>query len=478
MGKSILPALVLLGCSAIPALAGGGGADGDWELGVYVGFGDPDSYDPLDPGDDVLYGVRVGYFLTPRWSVEGSYQGLSAEGDVGGRRTDVDLDALRLNLLFNFSPEKDFRWFLTAGLGNESTDARGVSETDLGWNAGGGARWYFGSERRFAFRADVRWIEVDVGGDVGGVQNNREATGGFVWSFGGGPVPDSDGDQVPDRKDKCARSPRGALVDASGCPLDADGDGVFDGLDRCPETPRAWAVDRAGCPQDADGDGVPDMADRCPGTPKEAKVDTEGCPTEDADGDGVWNGDDRCPGTPRGVKVDPAGCPMDGDGDGVWDGEDQCPGSPRGSKVDSTGCPVAESARSGSPPAPSPAAVASPVLPEARKALVLEGVTFAGGSASLTPESQAILDRVAASLRENPDVRIEIGGHTDSAGESGRNRQLSLARAESVRGYLVSRGVPPGQLTVKGYGSSRPIADNGTEAGRALNRRVELSRLP
>ena len=159
---------------------------------------------------------------------------------------------------------------------------------------------------------------------------------------------------------------------------------------------------------------------------------------------------------------------MDADGDGVWDGADKCAGTPKGSRVDETGCPVVET------PPPGPA----PVIPEARKPLVLEGVTFATDSAVLTPESSVVLDRVAASLREHPEVRLEIGGHTDSKGEASRNQGLSASRAESVRSYLIGKGVLAGQLTARGYGSTRPIADNGTEAGRALNRRVELSRIP
>jgi outer membrane protein OmpA-like peptidoglycan-associated protein len=159
---------------------------------------------------------------------------------------------------------------------------------------------------------------------------------------------------------------------------------------------------------------------------------------------------------------------MDADGDGVWDGADKCPGTPKGSRVDDTGCPVVEAA----PPPP------APVIPEAMKPLVLEGVTFAINSSVLTPESSVVLDRVASSLKEHPEVRLEVGGHTDSNGDAARNLGLSTARAESVRTYLIGKGVPAGQLASKGYGSQRPVADNSTEAGRALNRRVELSRIP
>lgn len=337
-----LAVMLLLGCAAaVPAFAGGGGIAGDWEIGLYGGPASPDSYDSLDPDGGLLYGFRAGYYFTDRWSLEGSYQTFSTDGSAGGQDVDVDLDALRFNMLFNFRPGKKFRWFLTAGLGSEMVDYADVSESDLGWNAGGGARWLFGKKRHFGLRADARWVSVKAGGDIDQSQSSYEATGGLLWAFGGGPPKDTDGDRVKDSKDGCAATPRGALVDATGCPKDTDGDRVYDGIDKCISTPTGWKVDLTGCPADADADGVTDEMDRCPATPKEAKADANGCPVDDADADGVWDGGDRCPGTPKGVKVDPVGCPMDADGDGVFDGEDKCPGSPKGAPVDATGCPAA-----------------------------------------------------------------------------------------------------------------------------------------
>src|SRR5262245_5057392 len=114
----VLPAMVLLVCAAAaPAFAGGGGVDGDWEGGLYMGTAHPDSYDPLDPDNGTLYGVRLGYFFTDRWSVEGSFQGFGSNGDVAGTSPELDFRALRFNGLWNFRAEKKFRWFLTAGLG-------------------------------------------------------------------------------------------------------------------------------------------------------------------------------------------------------------------------------------------------------------------------------------------------------------------------------------------------------------------------
>ena len=114
---------------------------------------------------------------------------------------------------------------------------------------------------------------------------------------------------------------------------------------------------------------------------------------------------------------------------------------------------------------------------EGKKTLVLEGVNFETDSAKLTPDSHATLDRVAESLRDSPDVRVEIAGHTDSSGGDSHNLDLSKARAESVRDYLVSRGVDSSRLVARGYGQARSIDDNATEAGRARNRRVELTQI-
>jgi outer membrane protein OmpA-like peptidoglycan-associated protein len=108
--------------------------------------------------------------------------------------------------------------------------------------------------------------------------------------------------------------------------------------------------------------------------------------------------------------------------------------------------------------------------------LVLKGVRFDPGSAQLRPASLPDLDRVARSLRMNPHVVIGIAGHADSTGTSAINKRLSMARAGAVRAYLISKGVPPSRLEIRGYGSRRPVADNDTRVGRAENRRVDLAR--
>jgi OOP family OmpA-OmpF porin len=115
--------------------------------------------------------------------------------------------------------------------------------------------------------------------------------------------------------------------------------------------------------------------------------------------------------------------------------------------------------------------------PEPPARLILRGVTFATGSATLLPDAEEPLRATAASLLAQPATRIEVAGYTDDTGSRAVNERLSRARAESVRAFLVSAGVPGDRLTARGYGPAEPIASNATAEGRALNRRVELRRV-
>jgi OOP family OmpA-OmpF porin len=213
---------------------------------------------------------------------------------------------------------------------------------------------------------------------------------------------------------------------------------------------------------DSDGDGVPDVKDRCPNTPRGVKVDASGCPL-DSDGDGVPDVKDRCPNTPRGVKVDASGCPLDSDGDGVYDYLDKCPGTPPGTKVDTQGCPF-------------PTATKSAELTAAGTWLY-KGVQFETNSAELKTSSYPVLDEIAAGLKAQPGLRVEVQGHTDNTGKADYNLALSQRRAQSACQYLIDKGVASERLIPKGYGINRPIDTNNTKEGRARNRRVELKPL-
>ena len=101
-------------------------------------------------------------------------------------------------------------------------------------------------------------------------------------------------------------------------------------------------------------------------------------------------------------------------------------------------------------------------------------MTFITDSAELTPGSKRILNRVASSLKEWSEVDVEVEGHTDSVADAAYNKDLSQRRAESVRAYLIERGVSASRLSARGYGETRPVASNNTPEGRSKNRRVEL----
>jgi outer membrane protein OmpA-like peptidoglycan-associated protein len=105
----------------------------------------------------------------------------------------------------------------------------------------------------------------------------------------------------------------------------------------------------------------------------------------------------------------------------------------------------------------------------------LEGCNFDNGKATLQPGSYAILDRLIAYLQRKEDQRIEVGGHTDNVGKKEANQKLSQDRANAVRDYLVSKGIDPARITTKGYGDTKPLETNKTEAGRAENRRIEVT---
>ena len=110
--------------------------------------------------------------------------------------------------------------------------------------------------------------------------------------------------------------------------------------------------------------------------------------------------------------------------------------------------------------------------------IVLESILFESGSSTLLPQSFAELDRLAVELKNRPTVRIEISGHTDDQGSETTNKLLSQGRAESVKNYLVGKGIEAVRMEHKGYGESKPVASNKTEEGRKQNRRVEFVKIP
>ena len=381
-----------------------------------------------------------------------------------------------------------------------------------------GVRSMIGSN--MALRVEGR-MAYDKYSELSSAAYNGGAFVGLSYFMGGGPPKDTDVDGVPDKKDACPNTLRGATVDLRGCPSDSDRDGVLNGLDRCPNTPANTPVDATGCTRDTDGDGVADNLDRCASTPANARpVNATGCPV-DTDNDGVADYLDRCANTAAGVPVDANGCPRDTDNDGVTDNNDRCANTPAnarpvnaagcpvdtdndavadyldrcantapGTQVDANGCPVARDADSdgvidandrcaNTPPNTRVDATGCPLaeLPAAGASLVIRNITFRPNTSTLLPASNAELDKIAIALVATPNSRWEVGGYTDNRGVPAANQRLSQARAQAVMQYLVSKTVPAASLTAVGYGSQRPAAPNTRAAGRAQNRRVEIKRI-
>jgi outer membrane protein OmpA-like peptidoglycan-associated protein len=111
---------------------------------------------------------------------------------------------------------------------------------------------------------------------------------------------------------------------------------------------------------------------------------------------------------------------------------------------------------------------------EKEEVIVLRGINFASGQAVIPPSEYPVLDQVVQVLKANEKVRVEIGGHTDSVGSETYNQGLSERRAQSVRNYLIQRGIAASRLEARGYGEYQPVASNGTREGRSQNRRIEF----
>ncbi len=303
--------------------------------------------------------------------------------------------------------------------------------------------------------------------------------------------PDRDGDGILDYEDKCPDEPEDfdKFNDSDGCPdPDNDKDGILDTDDKCPDDPEDedQFEDEDGCPDlDNDEDGIPDNKDQCPNEPEDIDKfeDGDGCPDPDNDKDNIcdpWvvkehkedefdcTGEDQCPNKAETYNNvdDEDGCPeTDTDGDGLLDAMDKCPTEPEtfNGYQDEDGCPDQI-----------PAKKYAHIIVTENRIELKQKIFFRTGKAKIMRKSYGILDEVAQALKDNPNIRVRIEGHTDSRGSRRFNLKLSQRRAEAVRDYLIRKGIDPDRLEAKGYGPDRPIASNKTKRGRAKNRRVEF----
>jgi len=294
--------------------------------------------------------------------------------------------------------------------------------------------------------------------------------------------------------DNCPNEPEviNGNKDEDGCPdFDKDNDGIFDDADKCPENPedKDGFEDEDGCPDlDNDKDGVLDLQDKCPLIPEDVDMfeDEDGCPDPDNDKDTFLDKQDKCPNDAEDKDgfEDEDGCPdLDNDKDGICDpwvskdaaiadkfkdicvGADKCPLEPedKDNYEDEDGCPEEGPKKY--------------TLIEVKedKIELKQKVFFASGKAKIRSKSFNMLNQIADALLTRKKAKVKIEGHTDSRGSARYNKRLSQKRADSVKKYLVKKGVDASRLESVGYGEENPISSNRTRKGRESNRRVEFN---
>ena len=368
-----------------------------------------------------VYGIKLGYNLTDRLGIEGAFDYAATKGTRVNK--DVSFYKYGADLIYNFMPSNKLVPFLAVGYsGYNFSGSSDLAEkaTRPAFDYGAGLKYFLNDN--FAIRGDVRHVIASLGSESHdrNAQNVEYTLGAYI-PFGG--------TQPVAKTVEPAPVPKPVMVPAPAPPADSDRDGVIDANDKCPDTPPNVAVDANGCPIDTDGDGVADYLDKCSATPS-------------------------------GVKVDSNGCPLDSDKDGVLDYLDKCPDTPAGVKVTADGCPIR---------APK-AALAEKFC---SKPAVVD-VKFATNKTAIDNKYEDDLKTLGEFLKEFPEAKGEISGHTDTVGGKVFNQKLSEQRAEAVKKYLLNTfGIDPSRITTKGYGYSKPVTDNKTAAGKAKNRRIE-----
>jgi OmpA-OmpF porin, OOP family len=396
-----------------------------------LGIKDPITGKVYSTFKDMTKGFSLSYWkgLTSRLDVavklNGSFRDYRAIRTGLTNKTEFGAE-LEPTLNFRIFPDKAlFNPFLTAGIGG------GYYTNKIGAYvpAGAGLQVNFNSLTYMFLQAQYRW-DITKKTAVG---DNLFYSVGFAQNIG-------------KEKPAVVTPPPPPVVEE---PKDRDKDGVLDVDDKCPDV--FGLASLAGCP-DRDGDGITDAEDKCPDVPGVARY--QGCPIPDRDKDGINDEVDKCPDVPGVARYQ--GCPIpDTDGDGVNDEEDKCINEK--GPASNFGCPVIS------------------VTDIEKVNIAAKNVFFATASDKLLKQSNARLDVVVGILNQNPSYKIQIDGHTDSQGNDEYNLDLSNRRAASVKAYLVSKGIAESRLSSTGYGETKPVAENTTAKGRALNRRVEMT---
>ena len=453
---TIVAALAVGGLAATASVASAnveiGGTAGIHVFSTTNELGVPDVADAPSERNSALFGLRLGVMFNDIFGIEGEFGVIPSESR--SLVFDVWNITYRAHLIAQFGaadPNHKLIPFVLFGGGamqvvsskNEDVIAK---DTDAELYAGIGAKYRV--DNGWGLRGDGR-ILFPPSSSGNGATVDFEVLLSIYKEFG--------------RKAPEKAAPEG--------PKDTDGDGITDDVDKCPNEP--GPKENQGCPdKDTDGDGIVDRLDKCPNEAedKDGFEDQDGCPDLDNDKDGVPDKDDKCPN--EAGPPENQGCPdKDTDGDGIIDRLDKCPDQPetKNGYQDEDGCPDE--------------------IPAKIKQFtgVIQGINFKVSSADLLPSSNATLNKAVAVLKEFPDLKMEIQGHTDDQkfikGTNGKfenNMELSQGRAESVKAYFVKNGIDEGRLSAKGYGHTMPIENpeglKGAKlnAARAKNRRVEF----
>ena len=395
-----------------------------------------------------------------------------------------DFNAASLNLRFNIvAPEYIIRPYVLVGVGAILFDSQiNFHKKNYDYilpTAGVGINIRLSPEIMLNIQETFMFANKDGRDGVNSGTTNFKDNDSYLTHMVGltvnlGNSKDTDSDGVSDKKDNCPDTPTGVIVDKMGCPLDKDSDGVADYLDNCPDVSGSKMLN--GCP-DKDNDGIEDSKDRCPDFAGTAAL--KGCP--DADKDGVADLDDKCANTKAGTRVDASGCAIDSDRDGVADDTDRCPDV--AGVMALRGCPDADGDGIADLDDKCPNAkgtAANKGCPEISKAeisritLIGTKIFFENNSDKLKVASLTQLDELTKILMKYDSANLTIEGNTDSVGKDAFNMTLSQKRTESVKQYLIGKGISGDRLTAIGNGETKPVATNKTALGRAKNRRVEL----
>lgn len=364
------------------------------------------------------FGIRIGVNFTWLFGLELEVEDAMANVDV----LDETVHLMSGKLLFVFHWLEDSEVVLPYALiGGGIYGLLGDDPgTDVDWLATYGIGVKFMLADWVAFRIQATHVIHGDGLDLA-IANNFDVTGGFDFFAWVGRE-----EEPPP-------------------PADRDKDGILDVDDRCPDDPGLSAF--RGCP-DRDNDGIADLDDKCPDEPGIQSF--QGCP--DTDGDGIIDSKDKCPKEAGLAEFD--GCP-DRDGDKIPDYQDKCPDTP--GIPEEMGCP------------------AKPKEEVIKKfSGAMRGIVFDTNKATIRKQSYGILDEAVAVLAEFPHISLIIEGHTDDRGSDAKNLKLSQDRADSVKQYLMSKGIAGDRLTAIGHGEAKPTATNKTNAGRQENRRIEF----